>query len=96
MRGDQMQSRRRFIFIRQNPALGQPQRRAFARPTVAETSTAGEQDLREGEPQWYAATIVAYRPNARIYFFTLHFDADGIEIFVGLPDDTVELLTATS
>ena len=50
----------------------------------------------EGEPQWYAATIVAYRPNARIYFFTLHFDADGIEIFVGLPDDTVELLTATS
>ena len=35
--------------------------------------------------------FVAYRPmpNARIYFFTLHFDADGIEIFVGLPDDTV-------
>ena len=51
----------------------------------------------EGEPQWYPATIdVAYRPNARIYFFTVHFDADGIEILVGLPDDTVELLTATS
>ena len=37
-----------------------------------------------------------YRPNARIYFFTLHFDADGVEIFVGLPDETVELLTETS
>ena len=40
---------------------------------------------------WYAATIVAYRPNARIYFYTLHFDADGVEIFVGLPDDTIQL-----
>ena len=49
----------------------------------------------DGETQWYPATIVAYRPNARIYFFTLHFDADGVEIFVGLPDETVELLTET-
>jgi hypothetical protein len=46
MRSDQRQSRRLFIFIRQNPARGQPQRRAFARPTASETSTAGEQDLR--------------------------------------------------
>ena len=45
----------------------------------------------DGETQWYAATIVAYRPNARIYFYTLHFDADGVEIFVGLPDDTIQL-----
>ena len=53
-------------------------------------------DDEDGEMQWYPATIVAYRPNARIYFFTLHFDADGVEIFVGLPDETVELLTETS
>ena len=52
-------------------------------------------DDEDGEMQWYPATIVAYRPNARIYFFTLHFDADGVEIFVGLPDETVELLTET-
>ena len=51
-------------------------------------------DDEDGEMQWYPATIVAYRPNARIYFFTLHFDADGVEIFVGLPDETVELLPA--
>ena len=49
----------------------------------------------EGETQWYPATIVAHRPNARKYFFTVHYDADGIEIFVGLPDETVELLSAT-
>ena len=47
----------------------------------------------DGEPQWYAATIAAHRPRARVYHFTLHFDADGVEINVGLPDETVELLT---
>ena len=41
-------------------------------------------------------TRLSSRVEVRSTMATLHFDADGIEIFVGLPDDTVELLTATS
>ncbi len=50
----------------------------------------------EGAVQWYPAVIVEYRPNARIYHYVVHFDADGEEILVGLPDDGVQLLTATA
>ena len=34
-------------------------------------------------------------PRARIYRYVIHFDADGEEVLVGLPDDTVQLLTTT-
>ena len=50
----------------------------------------------EGAVQWYPAVIVEYRPNARIYHYVVHFDADGEDILVGLPDDGVQLLTATA
>ena len=49
----------------------------------------------EGVEQWYPAVIVEYRPRARIYRYVIHFDADGEEVLVGLPDDTVQLLTTT-
>ena len=50
----------------------------------------------EGNSQWYPALIVEHRPRARIYRYVIHFDADGEEILVGLPDDTVQLLTTTA
>ena len=48
----------------------------------------------EGTSQWYPSLIVEYRPRARIYSYVIHFE-DGEEILVGLPDDTVQLLTRT-
>ena len=50
----------------------------------------------EGASQWYSALIVEYRPRARIYRYLIHFDADGEEIVVGLPDDSVQLLATSS
>ena len=50
----------------------------------------------EGTSQWYPALIVEHRPRARIYRYLIHFDADGVEILVGLPDDTVQLLATTA
>ena len=51
----------------------------------------------EGVSQWYPALIVEYRPPpARIYRYVVHFEADGEEILVGLPDETVQLLTTTA
>ena len=49
----------------------------------------------EGVEQWYPALIVEHRPRARIYPYVIHFD-DGVEIVVGLPDPSVELLTSTA
>ena len=49
----------------------------------------------QGEAQWYPALIVEYRPRARMYHFVVHFEEDGVEILVGLPDESVELAEAT-
>ena len=50
----------------------------------------------EGTSQWYPGLVVEYRPRARIYRYVIHFDADGEDILVGLPDDSVQLLTTTA
>ena len=45
----------------------------------------------QGETQWYPALIVEYRPRARMYHYVIHFEQDGVEILVGLPDESVQL-----
>ena len=46
----------------------------------------------EGQPQWYPATIVEFRPHATKYFYVAHFDADGVDFKFGFPEDGVRML----
>ena len=42
--------------------------------------------------RWYPATLVMYRPAATTFNYLMHFD-DGWRSLVGLPDDSVRLLS---
>ena len=46
--------------------------------------------------QWYMGLVVEFKPQNRIYRHVIHCDTDGFELPIGLPDDTVRLLTATA